>query len=249
MVGKWLLRGMLAGVVAGLLTFCLAKLAGEPQVDQAIGFEHKTEMAEGHADEPELVSRPTQAGLGLLTGVVVYGTAVGGLFALVFAVTYGRMGQIGVRAQTAVMALIAFVVVIVVPGLKYPANPPSVGDPDTIGLRTALYFLMIVSSLLVMVFSASVRRSLIPRLGGWNATLVGIGVYVAIMAAIELALPVINEVPAAFPAVVLWKFRIAAFGMQVVMWTALGLIFGVLVERSIADTRAQRASGSGWRAV
>jgi hypothetical protein len=88
-----------------------------------------------------------------------------------------------------------------------------------------------------------------PRLGGWNATLVTVGVYVGIMAAIELALPVINEVPAAFPAVVLWKFRIAAYGMQVVMWTALGLIFGALVERSIANTRAQRASGSGWRAV
>ncbi|PYE17276.1 CbtA family protein [Paraburkholderia silvatlantica] len=233
MVGKWLLRGMLSGVVAGLLTFCFARVAGEPQVDQAISFEQKMDAVEGHADEPELVSRHTQAGLGLLTGVVVYGTAIGGLFALVFSYAYGRIGKIGAQGLSVVLALIALIVVVIAPGLKYPANPPSVGDPDTIGMRTALYFLMIVTSLLAMVFSARVRRSLIARLGAWNATLTGIGLYVLIIAAIEIALPTINEVPAAFPAVVLWKFRIAALGMQIVMWTTLGLLFGALAQRSL----------------
>lgn len=39
MVGKLLLRGMLAGIAAGLLTFAFARVAGEPQVNQAIAFE------------------------------------------------------------------------------------------------------------------------------------------------------------------------------------------------------------------
>ena len=40
MVGKLLMRGMLAGIAAGL-TFGFAKIVGEPQVDQAISFEEK----------------------------------------------------------------------------------------------------------------------------------------------------------------------------------------------------------------
>ena len=55
--------------------------------------------------EPELVSRPVQAGFGLFTGVTVYNTAFGGLFALVFAVAYGRVGDFGPRATAALLAL------------------------------------------------------------------------------------------------------------------------------------------------
>ena len=94
------------------------------------------------ADEPELVSRATQAGLGLLTGVTVYSAAFGGLFALAFALVNGRVGGLGVRANAALLAGGAFVSIYVVPNLKYPANPPSVGQPETIGSRTALYFAM-----------------------------------------------------------------------------------------------------------
>src|SRR5580704_19030852 len=97
MVGKLLVRGMLAGIAAGLLTFGFARLVGEPQVDQAISFEEKADAAKGEAPEPELVSRGTQAGLGLLTGVVTYGAAFGGLFSLVFAYAYGRVGALSAR--------------------------------------------------------------------------------------------------------------------------------------------------------
>src|SRR5215813_9349228 len=101
MVRSLLIRGMLAGLLAGILAFGFAKIFGEPQVDRAIAFEGqmdkaKEEKAAGstmagmtmsnhEAAEPELVSRAVQSGIGLFTGVVVYGTAFGGLFALVFA--------------------------------------------------------------------------------------------------------------------------------------------------------------------
>lgn len=239
MVGKLLIRGMLAGIAAGLLTFGFAKLVGEPQVDQAISFEEKLDAAKGEAPEPELVSRHTQAGIGLLTGVVTYGAAFGGLFALTFAYAYGRVGRIAPRPLAAWLALAAFVALAIVPNLKYPANPPSVGDPETIGYRTGLFFLMIAISIATMIFSLSVRRHLSARLGKWNASIAAGLVFAAIIAAIQLALPVINEVPAAFPAVVLWKFRVAAIGMQVIMWTTIGLLFGAWVERSeLPESRA-----------
>lgn len=232
MVGKLLVRGMLAGIAAGLLTFGFARLVGEPQVDQAISFEQKADAAKGEAPEPELVSRETQAGLGLLTGAVTYGAAFGGLFSLVFAYAYGRVGTLSARALSAWLALGAFIALVIVPTMKYPANPPSVGDPETIGTRTGLFFLMIAISLAALVFSLKVRRRAVMKLGAWNGSIAAAVVFVAIIAAVQLSMPAINEVPAAFPAVVLWKFRVAAIGMQLIMWATIGLLFGALVERS-----------------
>ncbi|MBN3762482.1 CbtA family protein [Burkholderia sp. Ac-20365] len=250
MVGKLLMRGMLAGIVAGLLTFAFARVAGEPLVDTAIALEEKMHAAHehdeagagGHDHDEELVSRGTQAGLGLLTGVVAYGMAFGGLFALTFAYLHGRAGKLSARALSAWLALGAYVAVVLVPTIKYPANPPSVGDPDTIGTRTGLFFLMIVTSLVVMVFSMKVRKHLVPRLGHWNAAIAGGVVFVAIIAAIQIALPTVNEVPDAFPATVLWKFRVTALGMQAIMWAVIGLLFGALVERSERIARASNAA-------
>lgn len=242
MTGRLLMRGMLVGIAAGLLTFGFARIAGEPQVDRAISFEEKADAAKGEAPEPELVSRHTQAGLGLLTGCVVYGAAVGGLFSLVFAYAYGRVGKLGARALSAWLALAAFVSIVVVPGLKYPANPPSVGDPETIGYRTGLYFLMIAISLAATVFSLTLRRRAAARYGAWNGAMLAAGVFIAIIAAVQAGLPSINEVPAAFPAVLLWKFRMAALGMQAILWTTIGLGFGALVE-------AGRRGASGGLAV
>ena len=185
----------------------------------------------GTEHEGELVSRETQAGLGLFTGIAIYSAAIGGLFALVFAYAYGRAGAFGARALSAWLALAAFIALVIVPNLKYPANPPAVGDPETIGLRTGLFFLMIAISIAAAVFSLKARRHAVARLGVWNGSIAAAGLFVAIIAAVQIALPTVNEVPAAFPATLLWKFRLAGLGMQAIMWSTIGLLFGALAER------------------
>ncbi|TDG06726.1 hypothetical protein E1N52_18205 [Paraburkholderia guartelaensis] len=250
MVGKLLVRGMLAGIAAGLLTFGFAKIAGEPQVDQAISFEEKLDAAKGEAPDPEIVSRKTQASIGLFTGVMVYGASIGGLFALVFAYANGRVGRLSPRALSVWLALAAFVAIYMVPNIKYPANPPSVGDPETIGYRTGLFFLMIAISIAVSVFSLKVRAAFVPRLGVWNASIVALVLFVVVIGAVQLALPTINEVPAAFPAVLLWKFRTVSIGMQLILWTTIGLLFGALAEKLLgANARAGSARGTQTRAA
>lgn len=248
MVGSLLLRGMLVGIVAGLLSFAFLKVVGEPQVDRAIAFESRMDeakakakadeaMAQGlpmppaEADE-ELVSRPTQAGLGLFTGVGVYTVAFGGLFALAFALVYGRMGLLGPRATAALLAGMGFVAVYVVPNLKYPANPPSVGDPETIGMRTGLYFAMVALSIAAMIGAGMLRRRLTGRYGLWAAALAAGAAYLGVMVVLALVLPSVDEVPDGFPAVVLWQFRIASLGAQAIMWMVIGLGFGALTERA-----------------
>ena len=247
MVGQLLLRGMLVGVLAGLLSFAFLKVVGEPQVDRAIAFETRMDEAKDKAKadeamakgmpmpkedpEPELVSRPVQAGIGLFTGVSVYNVAFGGLFALAFAVAYGRMGRLGPRATSALLAAAGFVTVYVVPNLKYPANPPSVGDPETIGLRTGLYFGMVLISLIAMVAAGKLRLSVLDRLGAWNAALLAGAFYLGVVLMAGQLLRGIDEVPDGFPAVVLWQFRVASAGAQLIMWTSIGLLFGLLAER------------------
>ncbi len=248
MVRTLLVRGMLVGILAGLLSFGFLKVYGEPQVDHAIAFETQLDQAKAAADkakgmdepeeQPELVSRSVQAGIGLFTAVMVYCTAFGGLFGLAFAFAYGRVDSaITPQGVSLLLAATGFVAVYLVPNLKYPANPPSVGDPETIGIRTALYFIMIAISIAAMIGSASLKRLFVPRFGEWNATLLVAAGYLALVAIAGLLLPAINEVPEQFPAVVLWKFRVASIGAQFIMWATLGLLFGALTQRASAGDR------------
>lgn len=232
MVGSLILRGLVVGLVAGLLAFGCAKLIGEPQVDKAIAFEAQMDAAKGEAPEPELVSREVQSSIGLLTGVLVYGTAIGGLFALVFAAASGRVGRIGPRELSALLALAGFVAIVLVPQLKYPSNPPSVGDPETIGHRTALFFVMIASSIAAMIGAVNLGLRLKKPWGGWNATLAASALFIVVIGAVQLLLPDVNEVPDDFPAVVLWRFREASLAIQVVLWAGIGLGFGWWTEQS-----------------
>ena len=244
-VGTLLLRGMLVGVFAGLLAFGFARIFGEPEVARAIAFEQKA--GHGHHDhsgaavpahtheaEPELVSRETQAGLGLFTGIVTFGAAIGGLFALVFAFVQGRVGRLGVRATAALLALAGFVALVLVPGLKYPANPPAVGNADTIGVRTGLYFLMLAISLGATALATLLAQRLSGRLGAWNAGLAAAAFFVVAVGAAYAALPSVDEVPEHFSAALLWRFRMASWGIQAVLWATIGLVFGALTERSLA---------------
>lgn len=230
-MGNLLLRGMLAGLIASLLAFGFAKFIGEPQVDRAIAFEDSMHSHTGDAEEPELVSREVQASIGLLTGVAVYGTALGGLFALAYAFISGRLVQLPPRAATILLAAVGFLVLYVVPYLKYPANPPSVGQSETIGYRTQLYFGMIVFSLAALAIAVSFGRQAFDKFGGWNASIIGAAVYLVLVAIAAYALPAINEVPEKFPADLLWNFRVAALGTQAILWVTIGLLFGWLVER------------------
>ena len=92
-----------------------------------------------------------------------------------------------------------------IPALKYPANPPSVGDGETLGVRTAPFFGMIALSLAAMIAAGMLRSRLRPPLGGWNAFLIAVAAYLVIILGVSLALPSMNEVPEQFPAIVLWR--------------------------------------------
>ncbi|MDC0768529.1 CbtA family protein [Streptomyces sp. HD] len=241
-VRNLLVRGMLAGLGAGVLALVAAYFLGEPSVDKAIGFEEA--HAPAHEHEVELVSRSLQSTAGLATGVLIYGVAFGGIAALVYCFALGRVGRFTPRATALLLSGCALLAVYVVPFLKYPANPPAVGDPDTIGKRTTLYFLMMVLSVLLAIAATILGKRLAPRFGNWWATVAAVLAFALAIGVAYAFLPVVNEVPADFPATVLWRFRLSALAMQATLWAGFGLVFGELAERLLNPGPAAAASAS-----
>jgi hypothetical protein len=242
----FLIRGLLAGLLAAVAAFAVAYVVGEPPVRAAIALEdspgghtHGSGSETGHAEEPEAapgpgeveVPRSLQSTVGLLTGLLVAGVTLGGLVGVLSAVAMGRFGRLTPRATTLSVAAIGFVTAYAVPFLSYPPNPPAVGSGDTIGLRSALYFILLAISVNAAVTAVLVGRRLMTRLGGWHAALIGIAGYLLVMGVVTALLPHYNEVPETFPASVLYDFRRASFLTQLTLWTVLGVVLAELVGR------------------
>ncbi|MGP4085186.1 CbtA family protein [Streptomyces sp. KR55] len=230
-----LMRGMLAGLGAGVLAFVFAYLVGEGPVDAAIAFEE----ANSHEHGEELVSRSLQSTAGLATGVLIFGVAIGGIAALAFCFALGRIGRFGARATAALTALAGFLTVYLVPILKYPANPPAVGNPDTLDKRTILFVLMIALSVLLGIAAIRLGRRMAPAWGNWNASIAAGAAFVAAVAFAMVFLPSGENIPKGFPATELWEFRLASIGVQAVMWSAFALLFGYLAERVLEPKPAR----------
>ncbi|WP_182904976.1 CbtA family protein [Microbispora sp. H13382] len=244
MVRTLVVRGLLLGLLAGLIAGGFAFAFGEPRVDSAIALEeaHVAHDAHGHdRGEEELVGRPGQkAGLFLATGL--YGLAVGGIFALAYAGLRGRVGPRSEGGLALAAAGTAFVAVILVPFVKYPANPPAVGDPETINSRTVLYVVMVLVGLAAAVIAvATARRVTAGPWARWTAA--ALAFLVPVTAAWTL-LPTVDEVPEGFPATLLWQFRLASLGTQLVFWTAFGVLFGWVSDRAAGRARAVPATAA-----
>lgn len=234
MMRTLLWRGMLAGLIGALVAATFALLFAEPQIDAAQALEAHNAAHAMAADE-ELVSRATQKTWGLYTAMGLYGTALGGLLAIIFAGLYGRVARVGPRSLALLLALAAFVAIVLVPAIKYPPTPPAVGLHETVRLRTAAYFAMLALSVAAATLALWSYRRLAGRIAGLDRLLIAIGIYAGTVALVQRLLPVIDEVPARFPATLLWQFRLAAIGTQALFWLVAADLFGRVAERTVRD--------------
>jgi predicted cobalt transporter CbtA len=221
----FLIRGLLAGLFAGLVAFGVAYVVGEPSVDAAIAIE---ESAHGGG---ELMPRSLQSTVGLLTGTAVAGVTLGGLVGVLSALALGRLGSLGVRGVSLSLASMGFVSVSLLPFVAYPPNPPAVGHPETIGTRTELYFILVAISIIAAVTAVAVGHRLAARWGAWYATLSAVVGYLLVTLTAIALLPSYSEVPADFPATVLYEFRVASLVTQLALWATLGVTLGELLYR------------------
>jgi predicted cobalt transporter CbtA len=248
----FLLRGLFAGLFAGLLAFGVAYVVGEPSVDAAIAIEESAGSGHDHADEPTssdgsaatVVPRSLQSTAGLLTGTMVAGVTLGGLVGVLSALALGRFGRLSVRGTSLSVAAIGFVSVSLLPFVAYPPNPPAVGDPETISTRTALYFIMLAISIIAAATASLVGRRLARRWDPWYASLSAIAGYLLVTLTAVALLPSYSEVPADFPATVLYEFRAASLIIQLTLWATLGVAVGELLHRQQRRTGLEVADPS-----
>ncbi|AVT29496.1 MULTISPECIES: CbtA family protein [unclassified Plantactinospora] len=243
-----LLRGLLAGLVAGLIAGTFAYLVGEPRIDAAIAIEeaatHSTPGVEADHHAEELVGRDGQrAGLFLATGL--FGAAMGGLLATGYVLLRRRLHSTDDGRAALLLAGGALLGAVVVPFGKYPANPPAVGNPDTIDQRTGSYLLLVVLGLVAVWAGALAHRSVPPHTPYALRAAAAVGGFLLVAVVAYTVLPSYREVPDDFPATLLWEFRLASLGTQVVLWTGIGLLFAVLLGWRGRDRRPTVDGGPG----
>jgi predicted cobalt transporter CbtA len=227
MISPYLRRGLAAGLLAGLLAGLFAFFVGEPLLDRAIALEEP----HSHGGDEEVFSRTTQR-IGLFFATGLSGTFLGGIFGMVFAFFRGWMERGSDWGRSLSLAAAIFAGFALIPSLKYPANPPTVGDPETIGARTAAYFTLVGLSLLAVLAAWYAAKLLRDHSISQPArqVIVGLGL-VIFFSVLFVTLPASAD-PGDFPAGLLWDFRLSSLGTQVVLWTALGVLFGALCERA-----------------
>jgi hypothetical protein len=242
-MNRYILRGALAGVAGALAAGLTLLLLGEQSIRDAIAIE---EAASGGGGDEPMFSRGVQV-LGGSIGVTLYGIFVGTIFGIVYVAVRRRLGAVPEWRRAHRLAALAFVSVYLVPWLKYPPNPPAVGDPDTVTERTIAYLCLIAIAVIASVvavrsFEWSRRRGLAEHLRGPLA----VALWVAIVGGAIVLLPA-NPDPIEVPAKLIWRFRLASAGGQLAFWAVLGVAFGWLgiqaEGRKVFDRRERTSVG------
>ena len=149
-----LISGGLAGLVHGTINFAIV----EPYLDQAIGLENESLFASGEAEDTlefwaEYESYRIWQKSGQVLAGVILGLAMGSLFGIVFALSRNSLPGKNIVTKAVFLSGLMWFTLYLIPFLKYPANPPTVGEADTVVLRMILYVsFIIISGIGVIVF-------------------------------------------------------------------------------------------------
>jgi predicted cobalt transporter CbtA len=252
-----IIGAVVAGILAGLVASVLLTFTAEPVIDRAIALEDAHHAAEhpNEATEPELVARSTQKGAGRFAAYGLAGAGYGVLFGIAFLALRRRpatprpaTGAAGGAFRPALLAGgVLAGAFTVMPFLKYPPNPPGVGDPATLSERQWKYMALIFLSLVVL--TAAVRLSGRLRERGWrdDERLGAVALAVAVpLGVVCAALPPYSDA-VDVPANLLWRFRIASLGGNLLLWSVLTVTFGMAAarrERALAAPAAAPAGGA-----
>ncbi|MFL5807024.1 MAG: CbtA family protein [Roseiflexaceae bacterium] len=233
-LGRVLLYAIIAGLAAGLLVTVFHAIVTEPVIDQAIALEEQAAadnpMPAANQHEEPIVSRAFQKSAGLLLGYALYGLTWALFYTLLFFPLQGWLARFGPWRGALLLAALAWWAIVLVPFIRYPANPPAVGDPATIGYRQNLYLTLLLLSAagtaLAVWLGGRLARQL--RQPVWLITCAGL---LVVGAALVVLMPP-NPDPITAPADLISAFRIRSWLGLTLFWTTFGALFGWLARRS-----------------
>jgi hypothetical protein len=223
-------RGALTGAAAGLVAGGVGWLLAEPVIDRAIEVEAAHAVAEGHEAAVEVFTRDTQH-MGLLAGWTIIGLSVGVLFAVVYAIVYRRDWATDAWRKSLWLAAAGFAGAMLLPFLRYPANPPGVGDPETIVMRTVAKTAAIAIGLAVMTAAWQLNGWLSRRGTGEAARHLAVAGAVIAGTALLWVLPA-NPDPVNAAAEPIYAFRMLSLLTTATLFGLVGVGFGLFGLRT-----------------
>ena len=216
---------LLSGVIAGVILAGVNYFVAEPFIDQAIGIEADNSIASGEVvDFDELSSYRVWQKEGTFAAGAFLGLTYGAILGIVYVISRKYLPSSDDRKKALILAAIMCLSLYVVPFIKYPANPPAVGDPETIGLRDSLYtgyqlasglIALGVSILMYKLRRISYIKYIIPVF------------YLGLVASIYAIFPA-NPDEITAPMDLVNAFRAVTFGTMVMFYLVLGAIFGIM---------------------
>lgn len=219
---RLLKQGVLAGLAGGAVLALVLRLVGEGTIGRAVALEQPS--------GDELFSRGVQQ-VGGMVAALVYGAAVGAVFAIAYALVRHRLRTADDWRAAVALAAAGFAAVFLLPFVKYPGNPPAVGNPDTIGRRTGLYLLAVGWSLVATWAGWRAWRALVQR--GWDVSLAAPAATATWIGLAALGLVLLPPTPDRVdaPATLVWQFRLASVAGSAAFWVVVGMVFGRLRVR------------------
>jgi len=221
-----LISGALAGFVHGTVNFAIV----EPYLDQAIGIENQSLFASGEAEDTlefwaEYESYRVWQKSGQVLAGVILGIAMGSLFGIVYALSRNSLPGKTDVTKAVILSLIMWITIYLIPFLKYPANPPTVGDGDTVILRSILYISFIaisgISALLFYKISKKFQNN--KKYFG----ILGYGIFISVVFFVMPENP--DEITA--PMNLVTEFRFMSILGVTSFWGSIGIILGLFWKK------------------
>jgi predicted cobalt transporter CbtA len=231
---------LLAGAIAGTILGAINQVVVEPYIDHAIELEMLQQNTT--AQSGQVITNPAefaayrfwQKGGEIIAGTIL-GLSIGSLYGIVFAYTRGSIsGTNNNKKKALIVAGIMWLVLFLMPALKYPPNPPAVGNPETIYYRQSLYVAFLaISGFSALGLAFLYRKMMVASSNNTKkkAIIIPSAVYAAIMAGAYLAMPA-NPDPINAPIDLVIGFRITSAITISMFWAVLGVIFGALWDKA-----------------
>jgi predicted cobalt transporter CbtA len=231
---------LLAGAIAGTILGAINQVVVEPYIDHAIELEMLQQNTT--AQSGQVITNPAefaayrfwQKGGEIIAGTIL-GLSIGSLYGIVFAYTRGSIsGTNNNKKRALIVAGIMWLVLFLMPALKYPPNPPAVGNPETIYYRQSLYVAFLaISGFSALGLAFLYRKMMVASSNNTKkkAIIIPSAVYAAIMAGAYLAMPA-NPDPINAPIDLVIGFRITSAITISMFWAVLGVIFGALWDKA-----------------
>ena len=238
---------LLAGAIAGTILGAINQVVVEPYIDHAIELEMLQQNTT--AQSGQVITNPAefaayrfwQRGGEIIAGTIL-GLSIGSLYGIVFAYTRGSIsGTNNNKKKALIVAGIMWLVLFLMPALKYPPNPPAVGNPETIYYRQSLYVAFLaISGFSALGLAFLYRKMMVASSNNTKKKAIKIpsALYAAIMAGAYLAMPA-NPDPINAPIDLVIGFRITSAITISVFWALLGIIFGTFWDKLNPDETAR----------